>query len=106
MSRFLAHLQVGSDSPTLPAKYVTQAFEALETEPAVLGETDDGGYYLVGLSAPAPELFTDIHWSTSRVYAETMASAEAAGITVARLPAWYDVDTAADVARWMGHGDA
>ena len=43
----------------------------------VLGPSEDGGYYLIGLGAPAPELFVNMPWSTATVYAETLARARA-----------------------------
>lgn len=89
-----------SDSPTLPAAYLRQAFERLD-DPAtdvVLGPCDDGGYYLIGLKAPDFSLF-DIVMSTSTVLAETLAAADKAGLRVALLPTWYDVDTVQEVKR-------
>jgi rSAM/selenodomain-associated transferase 1 len=88
---------IDSDSPTVPAMAFEQAIAALQKEGdrMVLGPSDDGGYYLIGLKHAYPELFAKINWSTSTVFAETMAAAEAAGIEVVRLPLWYDVDDAA-----------
>jgi len=45
-----------SDSPTLPAEFLTQAFAALDRADTVIGPCDDGGYYLIGLKRPAPRL--------------------------------------------------
>jgi glycosyltransferase A (GT-A) superfamily protein (DUF2064 family) len=58
----------------------------------VLGGASDGGYYLIGLKAPHPEPFRNIHWSTSTVYAETVAAIARAGVELKELPVWYDVD--------------
>ena len=88
---------IDSDSPTVP----TQAFEQAVTELArpgdriVLGGSDDGGYYLIGLKHPHPEPFQNITWSTATVFAETLAAAQQAGIEVVQLPLWYDVDDGA-----------
>ena len=88
------------DSPTMPAEYLRQAFAALDDPrtDVVLGPCDDGGYYLIGLKAPHPEVF-DVVMSTPAVLADTLAQAERAGLHVALLPAWYDVDTAHEVDR-------
>lgn len=85
---------IDSDSPTLPATALRKAAEALARpgDRIVLGGTSDGGYYLIGLKAPHPEPFTDIHWSTSTVYAETVSAVAGAGINLSELLAWYDVD--------------
>jgi hypothetical protein len=93
-SAFGAVCLINSDSPTLPASALRQAVEEL-TRPGdriVLGGASDGGYYLIGLKVPHPEPFANIHWSTSTVYAETLAAIASAGIELVELPIWYDVD--------------
>lgn len=90
---------VSSDSPSLPAAYLAAAFEHLEHAPAVIGPCDDGGYYLIGLREPQPVLFQDIAWSTAVVYGQTLARAAAAGLEIATLPRWYDIDTSDDLVR-------
>jgi uncharacterized protein len=88
---------IDSDSPTVPAVAFEQAVAELARpgERVVLGPSHDGGYYLIGLKRAHSELFADITWSTSAVFEETVAAAEAAGIEVVILPLWYDVDDAA-----------
>jgi uncharacterized protein len=88
-----------SDSPTLPAAYVEQAFALLDDHDVVLGPCEDGGYYLIGAKAAHPELFIGVQMSTPRVFTDTAARAVAAGLTLGVLPAWYDVDYAEDVQR-------
>jgi rSAM/selenodomain-associated transferase 1 len=86
-----------SDSPTLPARYLAQAFAALDAADVVLGPCEDGGYYLIGLKRPAPRLLREVQMSTPNVVRDTLALAETEGMTVAQLPAWYDVDTVAEL---------
>ena len=87
---------IDSDSPTVPAAAFEQATAELAKpgDRIVLGPSHDGGYYLIGLKYPHPEVFAGIHWSTDTVFAETMAAAHAAGIEAVTLPLWYDVDDA------------
>lgn len=94
-------LIMGTDSPTLPVSCIRIACEALEASRAdiALGPTEDGGYYLVGLSRPAPGLFQHIDWSTPRAYAQTARNAARLGLRLLRLPRWYDVDTPPDLSR-------
>jgi hypothetical protein len=92
-------LASGADSPTVPPAYFERAERLLEQHDVVLGPSRDGGYYLVGLRRPAPGLFRGIAWSTAQVMAHTMARAAALGLSVALLPHWYDIDTAADLER-------
>lgn len=82
-----------SDSPTLPAAYLRQAFDDLAKADVVLGPTHDGGYYLIGVKEPQPGLLREVQMSTPRVLADTLALADASGLSVSLLPTWYDVDT-------------
>ena len=66
-----------SDSPTLPAAYLRQAFDDLADADVVLGPTHDGGYYLIGVKQPQPHLLREVQMSTPRVLADTLALAEA-----------------------------
>ena len=88
-----------SDSPDLPAALVLEAGERLAAgdADAVLGPSPDGGYYLVGLRQPWPDLFAGVAWSTSRTLADTRARAARLGLSVHLLPAWPDIDTWADL---------
>jgi rSAM/selenodomain-associated transferase 1 len=89
-----------SDSPTLPAEYLIQAFAALAgPSDVVLGPCEDGGYYLIGLKRPQPRLLRDVQMSTPYVVRDTLALAKQLGLQVALLPTWYDVDTVAELDR-------
>jgi hypothetical protein len=94
-------IAIDSDSPTLPMAYVGEAARALREErcDVVLGPCDDGGYYLIGLRAPQPDLFEAIPWSTDAVFSMTLAKASQRGLSVHVLPRWFDVDTEADLKR-------
>ena len=93
-------LAIDGDSPTLPVAYLRQGFRRLD-DPAVdvvLGPCEDGGYYAIGMKRLHPTLF-DVTMSTPHVLRDTLAQAERAGLRVALLPTWYDVDTPADLER-------
>lgn len=94
-------LLTGSDLPTLPRQVVQQALDLMATPQidVVLGPSEDGGYYLIGLHTLHRELFEAMTWSTSQVLAETVRRAEAQGLHIAYLPPWFDVDTPADLVR-------
>ncbi len=96
-----AALLIGSDLPTLPPAYLAEAARALGDGAAdvVLGPAEDGGYYLIGLTRPAPALFEGIAWSTGGVLEATRARSRGLGLREHLLPAWYDVDTPADLGR-------
>jgi rSAM/selenodomain-associated transferase 1 len=83
---------IGSDSPTLPLERIRLAFESLHTHDAVLGKATDGGYYLIGLARPCPEIFTDIAWSTPQVWEQTTNALSRLGKSWQALEAWSDFD--------------
>ena len=94
-------IAIDSDSPTLPMAYVIEAARVLAEErcDVVLGPCEDGGYYLIGLRAPQPELFEDVPWSTDAVFSITFEKASRRGLSVHVLPHWFDVDTETDLSR-------
>jgi hypothetical protein len=104
---FVANAQrvvvIGSDSPTLPADLVTQAFDRLKSHDCVLGPATDGGYYLIGQSRRTWPIFDGIDWSSRRVLQQTVARVAESGAGLALLTPWYDVDTADDLELLRGH---
>ena len=90
---------IGSDLPTLPAEHVADALARLRPGTVTLGPAADGGYYLIGLTAPdagdaVPDLFTSVRWGTSSAFEDTVRAAARSGIAVERIAGWYDVDDA------------
>jgi len=85
---------LNSDSPTLPTALLVEAARLLLERPdrVVLGPAEDGGYYLLGMTAPHAHLFEDIAWSTDTVAEATRARARTLGLEVVELAPWYDVD--------------
>jgi hypothetical protein len=99
---FEAAMCVGTDVPGLTTDHLEKAQKALDKAEVVVGPSRDGGYYLIGLKQPAPELFSGISWSTAHVLDATRAAADRAGLRVAELPGLNDVDTSEDL--WGGAG--
>lgn len=91
---------IGSDCPEITPQILDQAFEALKTEKSILGPAKDGGYYLLGLSEMAEEVFQDIEWSTDSVAKETLEALEKLGHQTQKLPTLSDVDYEED---WEQH---
>jgi uncharacterized protein len=90
---------VDSDSPDLPKSVMEASFQLLlakETE-VVFGPCHDGGYYLVGMRKPHPELFRNIPWSTETVLSTSLEKARELGIHVKLLNRWNDLDTFEDL---------
>ena len=93
-------LVVGSDCPALTAARIRTAAERLGHADVVIGPALDGGYYLIGLRRPRPELFRDIPWSTGSVLEITRSRAQEAGLRVELLEAARDLDTPEDLYEW------
>jgi rSAM/selenodomain-associated transferase 2/rSAM/selenodomain-associated transferase 1 len=91
---------IGSDSPGLTPELLVAAFEKLGSSSVVLGPADDGGYYLIGLGRPVPELFRSITWGTGRVLGESIEILARLRITPALLAALGDIDRPEDLAVW------
>jgi rSAM/selenodomain-associated transferase 1 len=94
-------LAIDSDTPTLPTDFLQQARDLIATPDVdvVLGPSEDGGYYLIGLRTLHQELFEEMPWSTAQVLPETIRRAEAKGLKIVCLPPWFDVDTPDDLER-------
>lgn len=85
-------LAIGADCPDLDSICLREAVRSLAKYDVVIGPASDGGYYLIGLRAPAPGLFTGIEWSTSTVLAETLRRAAQQKLSVALLRERLDID--------------
>ena len=92
---------IGTDTPGLTREIVIAALDALDDVDVVLGPAEDGGYYLLALRRPHPELFAGVVWSTAAVLEGTRVRAAAAGLSVRELERHRDVDTLEDLrAEW------
>jgi rSAM/selenodomain-associated transferase 1 len=93
---------VDSDSPTLPNSLIRESLQLLLTNLAevVFGPCHDGGYYLVGMRKPHPELFRNIPWSTASVLSLSLEKSRKLGLNVKLLSFWNDLDTFYDLLRF------
>ena len=88
---------IGSDIPTLDSTIIQSAFDSLDKHDVVIGPASDGGYYLIGMKQPIPDLFTNIRWGSSAVFSTTTAKLDKMGLTLATLNELSDVDEWMDV---------
>jgi hypothetical protein len=93
---------VGTDHPTLPLSFVRQSFVALDASRSVcIGPSEDGGFYLLGMSAYYPQLFEGMTYSHDSVFTDTLARMGTTDARLTVLPRWYDVDTPAALGRML-----
>ena len=93
---------IDSDIPDINAALLADAFVALESAEVVIGRSQDGGYYLIGLRAEAAErlfplVFEQVPWSTPEVFAITCGRLAEAACNPAILPTLRDIDTPDDL---------
>lgn len=95
-----AVVMIGTDSPTFPADFIEQAFEFLELETdAVLGKTEDGGFYLIGLRVLPQEIFENVAWSSAQTFEQVYRNISNLNLHLREVPSWYDVDETQDFER-------
>lgn len=96
-SGYISVCIIGTDCYELTEEVLARSFEALKTADAVVGPARDGGYYLLGMNKPFPELFDNKPWSTDTVFRKTIEDLDLLGLKYAILPVLRDVDTEDDV---------
>jgi len=100
---------IGTDSPTLPPEYVAQAFGHLQSheDGVAIGPTDDGGFYLIGVSRLHKGMFDGVTWSSDKTCEQTVANIKNIGdVDLLVLSRWYDVDEPADLVRMIAEIDS
>ena len=93
---------MGSDSPTMPRKSLEDAIDALQNSEAVLGDCEDGGFYLLGLRRTDDEMFNNIDWGGDQVALQTRDRLSACGFSVSEIARWYDIDRFDDIMKALG----
>jgi uncharacterized protein len=93
-------LVIGTDCPALTLDHLRAAADVLRGGgDAVVIPTEDGGYALIGMRAPAHALFSDMHWSAPGVMDETRRRLRALGLTWQEPVTLWDVDWPEDLER-------
>lgn len=88
---------IGSDCPGITADIIEEAFAKLERNDVVIGPSEDGGYYLLGLKKMIPGIFENISWSTEDVFSETVNVLKNEKMDYGLLPTLNDIDTEEDL---------
>jgi len=98
-------LVIGSDCAVLTPAHLRDAAEVLRSgSDAVVIPAEDGGYVLIGLTRPVPELFTGMTWSTDTVMVETRNRLRHLGLSWREPAQLWDVDRPTDVRRMRHDG--
>ncbi len=95
---------IGTDCPVLDTGHLYRAAAHLRRGcDVVFGPARDGGYYLVALARPAPEVFDlpPAAWGGPDVLELSRTAADALGLTVGLIDTEDDLDTPADAATML-----
>ncbi len=98
-------MAVGADAPAVPEAAVHATFAALDDGRTVLGPSDDGGFWVLGLSRCEEGLLDGLPWSDPATHARTRERLVAAGHDPVDVPGTWDVDRANDLSRLAEAGD-
>jgi len=97
---------VGSDCPVLSAAHIEKAFEDMSksedssASKVVIGPSQDGGYYLLGMRKYYYHIFENKPWSTEKLFKSTVAELEERKVRFSLLEELYDIDTEEDLKKW------
>lgn len=83
---------IGSDCPSIRMHHFWEAFDVLEEKQVVLGPSEDGGYYLVGMQELQEVMFSNIEWSTTGVLQSTELILEKQDLSYGFIDTLKDVD--------------
>ena len=101
-------LLIGTDLPSVSHFDLIQAIEILNYKDMVLGPSNDGGYWLIGLSNKllTPLCiwpFSGINWGTDQVLQKTIRLAILNQINFQLLQTKNDLDNISDLSPWLDH---
>jgi len=88
---------IGSDCFDITSKIINDAFDALPQNNFVIGPTQDGGYYLLGMASLYATLFKNKRWSSDEVLHDTLVDIRNMNGSYKLLKELTDIDTEEDL---------
>lgn len=88
---------IGTDIPEICTESICKAFDALDRSDVVIGPTEDGGYYLIGMKKTHEGAFKVRKYGSGTVLDDTVKSIREDGLTVSFADAYMDIDTREDI---------
>ena len=101
-------LLIGTDLPCISYLDLMQAIQILNYKDMILGPSNDGGYWIIGLSNkllnPLFALpFSGINWGTNQVLQKTIQLADLNQINYQLLQTKNDIDNINDLSPWLDY---
>ncbi len=96
---------IGCDTPDLPRGHIESALELLRSGTGVvLGPTDDGGFWCLGVAAglDLEPVLNRVDWSSGREMSQVVRNAAATALPVAIARRWRDIDRPQDLVDLLG----
>lgn len=95
---------IGSDSPSIPAGFIKQAFNELKKNDFVIGPCFDNGMYLIAAkSNKVDKIFSNIKIDTGKDVNGILKKIGKTKIKFSMLPFWYDIDDIEDLEFLKAH---
>jgi len=91
---------IGTDTPGISTELIYDAFSLLKKYECVIGPSDDGGYYLIGLKQTLFYLFNEMEWGTSEVLSKTIDRLKKNDQNYFIMEKMIDIDTKEDIKEW------
>lgn len=92
---------IGSDAPLSPFDALEQKLGSWASD-VLMGPSEDGGYWCIGMKTLRRELLEGMPWSTSAVFEESLKRTKALGLSLATLPETFDIDEPTDIPALRG----
>jgi glycosyltransferase A (GT-A) superfamily protein (DUF2064 family) len=97
-------IAVGADIPGLAARHIAQAADLARAGSVVVGPSPDGGFYLLASDGPLDDVLGAVRWFGGETRRSLLAALHAVGRSVVLLEPLADLDTPADLERWVAAG--
>ncbi len=93
---------IGSDCPSFKAEDFKSAIYALQQkkDTVVIAPAEDGGYTMIAMNQPYPELFSNMTWGHNKVLHETIKRIVKLDLTLFESRQQWDIDTYQDLQRF------
>lgn len=98
---------IGSDIPSVRAINIKRAFDSLNHSDVVIGPSEDGGYWLIGMKKFISEVFNipESKWGDSSVLDSTVKKLKDSGIIYNLADTLQDLDTPDDIKIFMSQAN-